>query len=59
MLNDSNLPKKFWAEVVAIPCYILNRVLIRPLTKNTLTNYFIIKSLKYRTLEFSVVNVLY
>src|SRR5574338_1481057 len=35
MLSDSKLPKHFWAEAVATACYILNRILIRPLTDKT------------------------
>ena len=35
MLSDSNLPKYFWAEAVATACYILNRILVRPLTNTT------------------------
>lgn len=35
MLSDSNLPEHFWAEAVAIACYILNRILIWPLTDKT------------------------
>ena len=35
MLSDSNLPKHFWDEAVATACYILNRILIRPLTNKT------------------------
>jgi len=35
LLNDSNLPKYFWADAVNTACYVLNRVLIRPLLKKT------------------------
>ena len=35
LLNGCTLPKQFWAEAVAIACYVLNRVSIRPLTKLT------------------------
>jgi len=35
MLNEAKLPKYFWAEAVNTSCYILNRVLIRPLLKKT------------------------
>ena len=34
LLNDSNLPKYSWADVVNT-CYVLNRVLIRPMLKKT------------------------
>lgn len=35
MLVENNLPKYFWAEVVNTSCYILNRILIRPILKKT------------------------
>ena len=35
MLNSFNLPKYFWAEAVNTACYVLNRVLIRPIFKKT------------------------
>ena len=35
MLNENSLPKYFWADVVNIACYVLNRVLIRPILKKT------------------------
>jgi len=35
LLNDSNLPKNFWADVVNTSCYALNRALIRPILKKT------------------------
>ena len=35
MLSDSKLPRNFWVEAVATACYILNRILIRPLTNKT------------------------
>ena len=35
MLNDTNLPKFFWVDVVNIACYIMNRALIRPILKKT------------------------
>ena len=41
LLNGSTLPKHFWAEAVATACYVLNRVSIRPLTKNTSYELFI------------------
>ena len=31
MLNEYSLPKYFWAEAINTACYILNRVLVRPL----------------------------
>ena len=35
MLNESNLPKYFWADAVYIASYVLNRTLIRPILKKT------------------------
>ena len=35
MLCEGNLPKYFWAEAINKACYILNRVLIRPILKKT------------------------
>jgi len=35
LLNETRLPKYFWADVVTTTCYILNRVLIRPILKKT------------------------
>ena len=35
MLNDTNIPKYFWIEVVNTACYIMNRALIRPILKKT------------------------
>jgi len=35
LLNDSKLPKYFRADVVNIACYVLKRVLIRPILKKT------------------------
>ena len=34
MLNENNLPKYFWAEAVNTSCYVLNRILLRPILKN-------------------------
>jgi len=33
LLNDTNLPKYFWAEVVNTACYIMNKALIRSILK--------------------------
>jgi len=33
MLNKTGLPKYFWADVVSTACYVINRVLIRPILK--------------------------
>ena len=35
MLNENSLPKYFWADAVNTTCYVLNRVLIRPILKKT------------------------
>jgi len=35
LLNENSLPKYFCADVVNIVCYVLNKVLIRPLLKKT------------------------
>jgi len=35
MLNENSLPKYFWADAVNTACYVLNRVLIRPILKKT------------------------
>jgi len=35
LLNETNLPKYFWADTVSTTCYVLNRVLIRPILKKT------------------------
>ena len=29
MLIESNLPRKFWAEVINTSCYIVNRAMVR------------------------------
>jgi len=35
MMNETGLPKYFWADAVSTACYVLNRVLIRPILKKT------------------------
>ena len=35
MLNEYDVPKYFWADVVSTACYVLNRMLIRPILKVT------------------------
>jgi len=35
MLSESSIPKYFWADVVSTSCYVMNRVLIRPILKKT------------------------
>ena len=35
LLNETNLPKYFWVDVVSTTYYVLNRVLIQPILKKT------------------------
>jgi len=35
MLNETELSKYFWADAVSTACYVLNRVLIKPILKKT------------------------
>ena len=35
ILNENNLTKYFWVEMVNTSCYVLNRVLLRPILKKT------------------------
>lgn len=35
MLNRNELPKYFWTEAATSACYIINDVLLKPLTKTT------------------------
>ena len=35
MLNEYDVPKYFWADAVSTACYVLNRMLIRPILKVT------------------------
>ena len=35
MLNENNLPKYFWVKAVNTSCYVLNRILLRPILKKT------------------------
>jgi len=35
MLSESSLPKYFRADAVSTSCYVMNRVLIRPILKKT------------------------
>jgi len=35
MLNKHNVPKYFWVDAVSTACYVLNRMLIRPILKIT------------------------
>jgi len=40
LLNETNLPKYFWADAVNTVCYVLNKVLIRHILKKTLNELF-------------------
>ena len=55
LLNDTNLPKYFWAEVVNTACYIMNRALIRPILKKT--PYELYKGIKSNILIFMFLDV--
>ena len=35
MLNENNLLKYFWFEAVNTSCYVLNRILLRPILNKT------------------------
>jgi len=35
MLSESSLPKYFWVDAMSTYCYVINRVLIRPILKKT------------------------
>jgi len=35
IMNESSLPKCFWSDAVSTTCYVMNRVLIRPILKKT------------------------
>ena len=52
LLNETKLPKYFWADVVHTICYTLNRVLIRPILKKTL--YELYKGRKPNISQFRV-----
>jgi len=41
MLNEYEVPKYFWVDVVSIVCYVLNRMLVRPILK--ITHYELFK----------------
>ena len=44
MLNENHLPKCFWTDAISTTCYVLNRVILRPISK--LTPYEIYKGTK-------------
>src|SRR4051812_45106247 len=35
MLNEGSLPKYFWDDAISTACYVLNRILIRPILNKT------------------------
>ena len=35
MLIESDLPRKFWVDAVNISCYIINRAMVRPSSRET------------------------
>lgn len=35
MINESNIPKYFWADAISTMFYVLNRILIRPFFNKT------------------------
>ena len=45
MLNENNLPKYFWAEAVNTFCYVLNRVLLRPILNKTPYEFWKVRNL--------------
>jgi len=58
LLNDTPLPKYFWAETVNTACYIMNRALIKPILKKPHMNYLIIENQTFLIYMFLDVNVL-
>ena len=52
MLIESNLPRKFWAEVVNTSCYIINRAMVRVSSKKI--SYEMFKGKKPSLAHFKV-----
>ena len=44
MINENGLPKYFWADAINTACYVLNRILIRPILSKT--SYELLKGRK-------------
>jgi len=44
MINKINFPKYFWAEAINTACYVLNRIVIRPILEKT--PYELLKGMK-------------
>jgi len=59
MLSESSLPKYFWVDFVNTSCYVMNRVLIRPILKKTPMNSSKEGNQTSITLEFLVAVVLF
>ena len=57
MLIESNLPRKFWTEVVNTSCYIVNRVMVRFSSRKT--SYEIFKGKKHSLAHFKVFGTKY
>ena len=52
MLVESQLPRTFWAKAINTSCYILNRVMVRPVLKKT--SYELLKGKKPYVAYFRV-----
>ena len=52
MINEHGLPKYFWADAINTACYVLNRILIRPMLNKT--PYELLKGRKPNLLHLHV-----
>jgi len=52
MLNEHNVPKYFWVDAVSTACYVLNRMLIRPILK--ITPYELFKGRKLNVAHLKI-----
>jgi len=59
LLNETNLPKYFWANAVNTTCYVLNKVLNRPILRKTPYELFKGRKTKYFTFKSFWLQVLY
>ena len=59
LINKKNLPKYFLANVVNTTCYVLKRVLIRPILKKTPYEIFKGRNPNVSQLKFLVANFLF
>lgn len=57
MLKENNLSRYFWEEVVNTASYIMNYVLLRPLTKKPHMSYGMMEKQTSTILRSSIVNV--